>query len=280
MPEGFQPRRVGRRRRARGRGRRERSAAVLIEPIQGEGGVNPAPPGYLAAIRDLCDRTGALMIVDEIQTGFGRTGRVVRLRARRRRARRGDAGQGDRQRHAGRRLLGQGLESPRCSSRATTAARTAATAIATRPSNAVIGEMRRIDAPAPGRTRGRRASPTSLAALPGVSEVRGRGLLLAAELADGAAPDRVPRAARPGPRRPTRSRRPRPRFAPPLTVSDDEIDEARRRLIATGRCVMSGASPAGRSPTCRPTRSTTGPRPGAPRRSPSSAVRSTARARR
>src|SRR6266508_388855 len=50
-------------------------AAVLIEPIQGEGGVHPTPPGYLAAIRAICDETGALMMIDEIQTGLGRTGR-------------------------------------------------------------------------------------------------------------------------------------------------------------------------------------------------------------
>src|SRR5690606_22898639 len=49
-------------------------AAVLIEPIQGEGGVMPAPAGYLRGIRDLCDEVGALMIVDEIQTGLARTG--------------------------------------------------------------------------------------------------------------------------------------------------------------------------------------------------------------
>jgi predicted acetylornithine/succinylornithine family transaminase len=48
---------------------------VLIEPIQGEGGVNEATPEYMQTIRDLCDEHGALMILDEVQTGMGRTGR-------------------------------------------------------------------------------------------------------------------------------------------------------------------------------------------------------------
>jgi predicted acetylornithine/succinylornithine family transaminase len=49
-------------------------AAVLLEPVQGEGGVNPATPEYFSAVRRLCDERGVLMIVDEIQTGLGRTG--------------------------------------------------------------------------------------------------------------------------------------------------------------------------------------------------------------
>ena len=49
-------------------------AAVLLEPIQGEGGVVVPPDGYLAAVRALCDEVGALLILDEIQTGLGRTG--------------------------------------------------------------------------------------------------------------------------------------------------------------------------------------------------------------
>lgn len=52
----------------------EETAAVLLEPIQGEGGIIVPPPGYLRAVRELCDRAGALLILDEIQTGFGRTG--------------------------------------------------------------------------------------------------------------------------------------------------------------------------------------------------------------
>lgn len=49
-------------------------AAVFIEIIQGEGGVNTAPPGFLPYLRQLCDRVGALLVVDEIQTGIARTG--------------------------------------------------------------------------------------------------------------------------------------------------------------------------------------------------------------
>jgi len=52
----------------------ERTAGVIMEPIQGEGGINVAPPGYLQAVREICTRSGAMMILDEIQTGFGRTG--------------------------------------------------------------------------------------------------------------------------------------------------------------------------------------------------------------
>ena len=51
-----------------------RTAAVLLEPIQGEGGIHPAAPGYLAAARRLCDERGALLMLDEVQTGMGRTG--------------------------------------------------------------------------------------------------------------------------------------------------------------------------------------------------------------
>lgn len=49
-------------------------AAVIVEPVQGEGGVNVPPPGYLREVRAICDAAGALMIADEVQTGLGRCG--------------------------------------------------------------------------------------------------------------------------------------------------------------------------------------------------------------
>jgi acetylornithine/N-succinyldiaminopimelate aminotransferase len=53
-----------------------RTAAILVECIQGEGGVNIPDDGYLPALRKLCDATGALLMLDEVQTGVGRTGRL------------------------------------------------------------------------------------------------------------------------------------------------------------------------------------------------------------
>ncbi len=53
----------------------DRTAAVILEIVQGEGGVYPGPTGYFQSLRDLCFQRGALLIVDEIQTGVGRTGR-------------------------------------------------------------------------------------------------------------------------------------------------------------------------------------------------------------
>ncbi|MDR1670984.1 MAG: aspartate aminotransferase family protein [Alistipes sp.] len=52
----------------------DRTACVLVEPVQGEAGVRPPKPGFLQALRRRCDETGALLVFDEIQTGMGRTG--------------------------------------------------------------------------------------------------------------------------------------------------------------------------------------------------------------
>jgi predicted acetylornithine/succinylornithine family transaminase len=55
------------------------TAAFIVEPVQGEGGVNVPPEGYLRGLRELCDKSGALLILDEIQTGIGRTGKMLAL---------------------------------------------------------------------------------------------------------------------------------------------------------------------------------------------------------
>lgn len=54
----------------------DKVAAVVIEPIQGEGGINVAPEGFLRGARELCDEYGAMLILDEIQSGMGRTGKM------------------------------------------------------------------------------------------------------------------------------------------------------------------------------------------------------------
>jgi putrescine aminotransferase len=56
--------------------RRRDVAAVVLEPVQGEGGIRPAPAGYLAEVRRLCTRYGTLLVLDEAQTGLGRCGRM------------------------------------------------------------------------------------------------------------------------------------------------------------------------------------------------------------
>ena len=197
--------------------------AVLIEPVQGEGGVVPAPPGYLEGIRALCDERGLLMIVDEVQTGFARTGRWFGFE------------------HADVRpdvvclakAMGNGMPIGACWARREVAAvlqpgdhgsTYSGTPIATAAARATIAELRRIDAPALARLAGARLQRLLLST-PGVTDVRGAGLLLAAEL-DGR--DTKPVAAACLERglvvnnvTPTALR-----FAPPLTVSDDEIDEA------------------------------------------------------
>jgi 4-aminobutyrate aminotransferase/(S)-3-amino-2-methylpropionate transaminase len=57
----------------------DRVAAIIIEPVQGEGGFYPAPDGFLGEVRAVCDRHGIVMVCDEIQTGFGRTGRLFAI---------------------------------------------------------------------------------------------------------------------------------------------------------------------------------------------------------
>ncbi|HEY8094081.1 MAG TPA: acetylornithine transaminase [Acidimicrobiales bacterium] len=198
-------------------------AAVLIEPVQGEGGVIPAPPGYLEGIRALCAERGLLMIVDEVQTGLARTGRWFGFE------------------HADVRpdvvclakALGNGMPIGACWARRDVAAvlqpgdhgsTYSGTPIATAAARAVMTEMRRIDAPALATSSGARLR-AALEATPGVTGVRGLGLLLAAEL-DGRDTKEVASACL---QRGLVVNNVTPtalRFAPPLTVRADEIDEA------------------------------------------------------
>jgi acetylornithine/LysW-gamma-L-lysine aminotransferase len=57
----------------------DKTAAVLLEVVQGEGGVYPIDPAYFAAVRNKCDHVGAYLILDEVQTGFGRTGKLFAI---------------------------------------------------------------------------------------------------------------------------------------------------------------------------------------------------------
>ena len=117
------------RRRRGGARRRSPSAprAVIVEPIQAEGGINLPPPGYLQELRRACTDAGTVLIFDEVQTGVGPHRHVLRVRGRGRRARRRDAGQGAGGRRADRRDAGQRGGRARRSSRAPTRRRSAAT---------------------------------------------------------------------------------------------------------------------------------------------------------
>jgi len=199
-------------------------SAVLIETVQGEGGVVPADADYLRAIRALCDERGMLMMIDEVQTGFARTGEWFGFQ------------------HAGvvpdvvtmAKGMGNGFPVGAVWAKRDVAAvfqpgdhgsTYSGTAIATAVVSAVIAEMRAIDAPALAAKKGEYLRDR-LAALPGVASVRGQGLLLAAELAGerdakavyvdllerGLVTNAVTATAL--------------RLAPPITVREAEMDEA------------------------------------------------------
>jgi acetylornithine/N-succinyldiaminopimelate aminotransferase len=199
-------------------------AAVLLETVQGEGGVIPADAEYLRAARDLCTQRGVLLMIDEVQTGFARTGEWFGFQ------------------HAGvapdvvtmAKALGNGVPVGATWARADVSAvfqpgdhgsTYSGTAIATAAVSAVIDEMRRIDAPRRARERGAYLRDR-LSQLGEVVGVRGAGLLLAAELdpsveakqvyTDALAAGLVVNAVTPT----------SIRLAPPLTVSESEIDEA------------------------------------------------------
>jgi predicted acetylornithine/succinylornithine family transaminase len=201
-----------------------RVAAVMLEPVQGEGGVNPASHEYLAAVRELCDEREALLIIDEVQTGLGRTGRWFGFE------------------HSGIRpdivtmakALGNGVPIGACWARAEVAeafrpgdhATTfGGQPLAARAALAVLDVMAREQVPERAERAGTRLA-TELQKLPGIVAMRGLGLLLAAELADGIdAKDVAQRAMESGliVNAVTGSAL---RLAPSLLVTDAEIAEA------------------------------------------------------
>ena len=155
-------------------------AAVLLEPIQGEGGVNPAPPGYLAAVRSLCDDRGVLLMLDEVQTGCGRTGEWF--------AHHHDGIRPDVVTLA--KALGNGVPIGACWARREVAAAFepgdhgstyGGQPLAAAAARTVLEVMERDGLPQRAAEMGAMLAE-GLAALPHVVEVRGRGLLLAAEL--------------------------------------------------------------------------------------------------
>ena len=202
--------------------------AILVEPIQGEGGVNTPSANYLADLRDLCDDRSLLLIVDEIQTGIARTGAWFGFQ------------------HAGimpdivtmAKGLGNGMPIG-----AVWAKRDVAEAfkpgdhgstfggqpLAAAAARAVLTEMIRIDGPALAKTRGAELTDYLLA-IPGVVDVRGAGLLVAAELTDdilrGRTAAQISSACGDAGLLINGVTKTSLRFAPPLTVSTEEIDEA------------------------------------------------------
>lgn len=206
-------------------------AAVLLEPVQGEGGVLPADPEYLRAVRQLCTDRGVLLMMDEVQTGYGRTGRWFGFE------------------HAGvspdvvtmAKAMGNGFPVGAVWARREVAgvfvpgdhgSTYSGTAIATAVVSAVIDELQRIDAPSLAQARGRTLTE-KLRAVKGVRSVRGEGLLLAAELDEGIDAKAVYTALLAAGLVTNAVTATALRLAPPITVSEAEIDEAVSILSST-----------------------------------------------
>ncbi|MHB1138639.1 MAG: acetylornithine/succinylornithine family transaminase [Microthrixaceae bacterium] len=209
-------------------------AAVLLEPVQGEGGVNPATPEYFRAVRELCDERGVLFMVDEVQTGLGRCGRwfahqhfdvvpdVVTVA----------------------KALGNGIPIGACWARAEIAGvfepGDHATTYGGQPlvaaaARTVLEVMQREDVPSRATRAGQRLVD-GLSVQPGVIGVRGLGLLLAVEIDPGAlggADAKVIAQALLDVGVVVNAVTPTAlRLAPSLLISDDELDLAVERIGA------------------------------------------------
>ncbi len=220
-------------------------AAVLLEPVQGEGGVNPAPPGYLSQVRELCDERGVLMILDEIQTGLGRCGEWFAHQA--------SGVRPDVVTMA--KALGNGVPIGACWARAEVssvfepgdhATTFGGQPLATAAARAVLSVMEAQDVPARASRAGAHLTQ-SLLGVTGVVSVRGMGLLLAVELeltgertAGDVATELL--AGVHGTRLVVNAVTPSAlRLAPSLLISDDEMDEAVETIAAA---LASGTGPA------------------------------------
>jgi predicted acetylornithine/succinylornithine family transaminase len=197
--------------------------AVLVEPIQGEGGVIVPSSDYLAGLRRLCTERGVLLMCDEVQTGFGRTGRWFGFQSGPLRP--------DVVTMA--KALGNGMPVGACWARAEVAAAFSpgdhATTFGGQPlamsaARATLEVMEREDVCRRAQHAGARLRQ-GLESLPGVREVRGEGLLLAAVLTEGRAAEIASAALAEGLLvNPVRSDA--LRLAPSLLVSDAHVDEA------------------------------------------------------
>ncbi|NBN90073.1 MAG: acetylornithine/succinylornithine family transaminase [Actinobacteria bacterium] len=199
-------------------------AAVLLEPIQGEGGVIPAPDGYLAAVERLCRERGVLLILDEVQTGMARTGEWFGFQ------------------HHGitpdavlmAKALGNGVpvgaiwtkrEVGSVFAPGDHGSTYSGTALVASVVRAVIAEMRKIDAPRLATDTGAYLR-SKIEAVPGVTSVRGAGLLLGAELVAGVDSGAVYRACLADGLVINAVNATTIRMAPPLNVSRAHVDEA------------------------------------------------------
>ena len=203
----------------------ERVCAVMLEPIQGEGGVQPCPPGYLEGVRALCDEREALLVVDEVQTGLGRTGKWFGFQH-------SPGVEPDIVTMA--KALGNGVPIGACWAKADVAAAFepgdhattyGGQPLAARAAFAVLEQMEKLDVPARAAAAGERLC-AKLAAVPGVAAVRGVGLLVAAELDDGIEAGLVALECLDAGLVVNAVTRTALRFAPSLLVSDAEIDAA------------------------------------------------------
>ncbi len=206
------------------------TAAVLIEPIRGESGVWPVPDEVLVAAREACDRVGAALMFDEIQTGLGRTGPVWRFQA--------TPVVPDVLTSA--KALGGGLPigamiaGPRLANtlqRGDHGSTFAGSPIIAAGALATLDVL--LDPALPARTEALGARlRDGLAQLPGVTEVRGAGLMVGFDLEGGGAPDLVLRAISEQRLLANATGPQTVRLLPPLVVTEAEIDEAVRRLGA------------------------------------------------